>query len=141
MMKFKSRLKSFVIYSLVIFCFITITGILLENELVFIGYVGNIVFWGISLIESNDFFLDEEKIIVKNRLKPYPFRRLIYYSNIEYVQIVNLRKTRHPYQRLEVQLSDDRLLKYACTGIKAEELMEMKDEFEKYDIKVINVID
>lgn len=141
MMIFRSRLKSFVIYSVVIFCFITITGILLEIELVFIGYIGNLAFWGTSLIESNDFYLDEEKVVVRNRLKPYPFKRLIYYSNIEYVQIVNLRKTRHPYQRIEVQIIDSKLLKYACTGIKAEELMEMKDEFEKYDVKVINVID
>ncbi|MGQ1892059.1 hypothetical protein ACT29H_16605 [Thermophagus sp. OGC60D27] len=113
----------------------------MEIELVFIGYIGNLAFWGISLIESNDFYLDEEKVVVRNRLKPYPFKPLIYYSNIEYIQIVNLRKTRHSYQRVEVQLIEGKLLKYACTGIKAEELMAMKNEFEKYDLKVINVID
>jgi len=130
-MELRSNLKSFKIFSIIIFSIVTIMGLYTGIGFVFLGYIGNIGFWLISVIESNDFLLDEEKITIRNRLRLEQLTNQIFYRDIEHVKAINLKHTRHPYQRIEFRLKSGKLLKYSCTGLK-------EDDFKTMTIKLEN---
>lgn len=135
-MEFRSNLKSFVVYSILIFLSITIIGYLFKEFTVYLAYIGLIFFWVITKIESHDFIIDKEKITIKNRLKINKITGCFSYQNLKEIKIINYKHTRHPYQRLEILNMDGHRYKYAFSGMTEEKIQEMISLIKRNDLMI-----
>ena len=134
-MEFKSNLTPFYVYAVIIFIFISCMLILYKNVYISLIYSGLIFLWFLSKIEAHDYKFDENKISIDNRLKLFRHVKIYRYDDIDNIFILNLKHSRHPYQRLEISLKDGTKKKFASTKISDDDFMTMYNLLKEKGVK------
>jgi hypothetical protein len=140
-MKYNSNLNSFYFYLIAIIVFVTVMSFILKNYYVLFANLTIIFLWFTTKLESNDYELKQNRILIYNRLKFVNKLQEYNYSDIESVLLLNEKHTRHPYQRIEINLKSGLKRKFASSKISENDFSAMCDFLNSKGVKTMCAFD